>query len=443
MVDNTDLIPTMKAVISDVSELLAVQPVVACQLLMYFKWQKENIFNSYMSDGEKAVKDAGVYERSKCIIQNSNGAEQECQICMDDCSNENMMSMPCGHSFCLDCWEDFLKNMLSSGPSCIFTKCPQFGCNEVVTENEVGKVIPDSVSTYSSYILQDFVNRSGYSRCCPGPDCHRIATYQNGLSLFGNERKARVTCDTCHTSFCVKCGEEPHAPLTCSLSTQFKAKYEEASSTAGWLLSNTRACPKCKARIEKKGGCSRMRCQQCNYEFCWLCMGKWHGYSETRSGTYCKIAEERGDTLPDEDNDLRLLCMGRYKTHGDSQKLVLDMIPKLETAINKDPSDLNLDFLLDANLQLINSRRVLKNSFAFRLLMQVDDRQQERYEHDLHILEMLTEQFQEVTELISNELINLEEMTEHNMMIWGKMHPKLMKKIGERKDDIITKVRCM
>lgn len=439
MVDDDDLIPTMKTAISEVCELLAIQPVVACQLLMHFKWQKENLLNNYMSDGEKTIKAAGVYARSKGIDLNtrSNEGEQECLICMDDYTGENMMGMPCGHSFCLDCWKGFGQNMLSSGPSCIFTKCPQFGCKEAVTEDEVEKVMPDSMSKFSSYILQDFVNQSGYSRCCPGPNCHRIAKYKNGLFLFGNEQASSVTCDTCHTSFCVKCGQEPHAPLTCHLLTQFKTKYEEASSNANWILSNTRACPNCKSRIEKNSGCSRMMCQNCKYEFCWLCMGKWHGYNETGYGQFCRIAEERGNKLPVDDPGLHLLCMGRYKTHGDAQKLAIDLMPNLENAINTNPSSLDLDFLLSANDQLISSRCVLKNSFAFSLLMKVDDIQRERYDHDLHILETLTEQLQELTETCSKKLTNIE----------AQNSPQLLQKateyIGDKREDIITKVRCI
>lgn len=134
-----------------------------------------------------------------------------------------------------------------------------------------------------------------------------------------------------------------------------------------------------------------------------------------------------------DDPGLHLLCMGRYKTHGDAQKLAIDLMPNLENAINTNPSSLDLDFLLSANDQLISSRCVLKNSFAFSLLMKVDDIQRERYDHDLHILETLTEQLQELTETCSKKLTNIE----------AQNSPQLLQKateyIGDKREDIITK----
>jgi ariadne-1 len=42
-----------------------------------------------------------------------------------------------------------------------------------------------------------------------------------------------------------------------------------------WEVSNTKPCPRCKARIEKNGGCNHMTCQSCHHEFCWICGHRW------------------------------------------------------------------------------------------------------------------------------------------------------------------------
>ena len=35
---------------------------------------------------------------------------------------------------------------------------------------------------------------------------------------------------------------------------------------------DTKKCPKCAFRIEKKDGCNHMQCTACHTHFCWLCM---------------------------------------------------------------------------------------------------------------------------------------------------------------------------
>ena len=60
-----------------------------------------------------------------------------CQTCMEDVPVAETYAMSCGHSFCVDCWGGFLENALMDGPRCVYQKCPEFGCNELVTEKEV------------------------------------------------------------------------------------------------------------------------------------------------------------------------------------------------------------------------------------------------------------------------------------------------------------------
>jgi hypothetical protein len=35
---------------------------------------------------------------------------------------------------------------------------------------------------------------------------------------------------------------------------------------------NYKKCPRCSVIIEKNEGCNQMKCTNCNYEFCWLCL---------------------------------------------------------------------------------------------------------------------------------------------------------------------------
>ena len=36
--------------------------------------------------------------------------------------------------------------------------------------------------------------------------------------------------------------------------------------------STYKKCPQCRAIIEKNEGCNQMKCVNCDFEFCWLCL---------------------------------------------------------------------------------------------------------------------------------------------------------------------------
>lgn len=49
-----------------------------------------------------------------------------------------------------------------------------------------------------------------------------------------------------------------------------KVKREQKGWTQAWLTQHTKACPGCKARIQRIAGCNHMICTQCHRHFCWV-----------------------------------------------------------------------------------------------------------------------------------------------------------------------------
>ena len=43
-----------------------------------------------------------------------------------------------------------------------------------------------------------------------------------------------------------------------------------ASQSESWVTKNTKACPGCKAPIQKNGGCNHVTCTRCQGHFCWV-----------------------------------------------------------------------------------------------------------------------------------------------------------------------------
>lgn len=250
-----DIRPEMINRCKDVCEALGTSEAAAGVLLREFNWSKETLLEQFMSDSEKVLEKAGVYHR--CGHQkappDTTGEAKTCEICYEDVNK--MLCMPCGHGFCYDCWSDFCENAVEEGPSCVMKTCPEAGCKEVVTEEEMTEALgaaSPNLQKFKSFQLRSFVESNPLTRWCPGAGCERVAA---ALSTAAMESEGCVAhCDSCTCSFCLACGEEPHGPASCKDLKLWNEKCRNESETANWILANTKSCPKCHSRIEKNQG---------------------------------------------------------------------------------------------------------------------------------------------------------------------------------------------
>jgi len=417
MTSTTELYTVLIARVNEFAELFQLPQSVAHVLLRYARWNKERLCELYTSDPDKIVKDAGVAARhalgldttssdARCHYnqqpstgvmtrRQSSAQKRACDICFDDeYLPSDMIQMPCKHEFCLDCWKIFIATMMKDGHTCIRKTCPQDGCHELITEEEVAKIAPELLQKYQSYQLRSFVELNGTSRWCPGPGCERVAALctdtTGASSLQFTDSTIIATCDTCCTSFCLKCGEEPHAPLVCKYLSRWHEKCRNESETANWILTNTKACNRCSARIEKNQGCNHMTCQQCKHEFCWICMGDWVDHGATTGGYYrCNRFDQEDDggaAGPTDQSDAAkakreldryLHYYKRYHGHAEAQKFAKKQLKETEEWIMRlqETSDnstwTDVEFLKTANEQLVECRRVLKYTYCFAYYMPV------------------------------------------------------------------------
>ena len=108
---------------------------------------------------------------------------------------------------------------------------------------------------------------------CPFHNCESYA--------YKNENTNNVTCIENKHKFCFNCLEKWHDGEPC--------KTEPDSFFKQWEKSNNvKRCPNCKFFIEKAEGCNHMTCRNCNYEWCWLCGGKYNygHYQDFSSSCY-------------------------------------------------------------------------------------------------------------------------------------------------------------
>jgi len=426
MLSAEEIFPIMKMRVDEVSEVLGIPPSAAMVLMREYKWAKEHLFERFYSDPERTTTNAGVHARcqkyeyllsaskTKATRKSSRGkvSLKTCLICFqDDFSAEDMISMPCNHEFCRGCWRGFVEVMIGDGPTCVRKDCPAHGCSEVVTEEEVEQAAPELLSKYESFQVKSFVELSKESRWCTGPGCDRIAVCKQSTVTAG---AIVAVCDMCTTAFCIKCGEEPHAPITCRDLEKWNIKCRNESETANWILANTKSCPFCNSRIEKNQGCNHMTCQQCRKDFCWICLGKWSEHDANTGGYYrCnKFSEKESNDKSDvakakRELDRYLHYYKRFSAHAQAEKFARDQLRETETkmALLQERSVVatwvDVEFLKAANEQLVECRRVLKFSYAFAYYLSEDkekEMQKQRFEYHQEMLERFTEKLSELSE---------------------------------------------
>lgn len=424
MLPADELKPIMNNHVQEVVEVLGAPPSAAAILMREHKWAKERLFQSFFDNPEKVQGKCGVLAR--CQTSRTDGEEKtantaanrpsakrkHCEICLDEDGYDprEMIRMPCGHEFCESCWFGYVNNALDKGPLCVRETCPQAGCNELMTEEEVSRAAPDLLPKFEIYQLRSFVETYGMTRWCPGPGCEQVALAPGAGGVFADAGGV-AKCNKCETCFCLKCGEEPHAPVTCKDLAMWQEKCRNESETANWILANTKPCPKCSSRIEKNQGCNHMTCSSCKYEFCWICMGNWTEHGANTGGYYkCNKFDPSSDGEDQSDAakakrelDRYLHYYKRFHGHSQAQDFAKKSVKETEARMvllqeqNSETVWTDVEFLKTANEQLVDCRKVLKYTYAYAYYLEDCDKRS-RFEYHQEMLERFTENLSELSE---------------------------------------------
>lgn len=110
-----------------------------------------------------------------------------------------------------------------------------------------------------------------------------------------NSATMKMICPNCSIDICSNCYRRDHQTNKC----EEIADFEMVNFGKAIDVQN---CPNCKANVEKINGCHHMTCV-CNYEFCWLCNGKYNfnhynnEYSESETSMICPFRWRQEDVL--------------------------------------------------------------------------------------------------------------------------------------------------
>lgn len=335
-----------------------------------------------------------------CGAAASPGQEYICDVCTLAYPLPAMSGLQCGHLFCHECWDMYLKVMVVCEGRAQTISCPASARDIVVDETTVLELLrdPEVRQKYQHLITNSFVLDNPNLVWCPKPGCPN-AVLASKLEYYP------VQCD-CGHAFCFRCGRDPHLPILCKHLDLWLKKCDDDSETSNWIHVNTKECYRCHATIEKNGGCNHMVCTTCKAEFCWTCLGPWepHGSSWYHCNRFNESDSQQARGAQAKSRaalERYLFYFNRYANHLRSSKMehkLYDMAHHKMCELQQlSMSWIEAQFLKKAVDVLCQCRQTLRYTYAFAYYLKKNNHTQ-IFEDNQRDLEMATEKLSEYLE---------------------------------------------
>ncbi|KAL3578953.1 hypothetical protein D5086_020457 [Populus alba] len=359
-----------------IATVLSISKVAASILLRYYNWSVSKVHDEWFADEEKVRKAVGLLEEP--VVPFPDGREMTCGICFETYPSDRLLAAACGHPFCNSCWAGYISTAINDGPGCLMLRCPDPSCNAAVGQDMINLLTSDEDNEkHSRYFIRSYIEDNRKTKWCPAPGCDYAVDFIVGSGSYD------VTC-RCAYSFCWNCTEEAHRPVDCGTVAKWILKNSAESENMNWILANSKPCPKCKRPIEKNQGCMHITCTPpCKFEFCWLCLGAWSDHGERTGGFYAcnryETAKQEG--VYDEAEKRREMAKNslerythyyeRWATNQSSRQKALADLQQMQNVHLEKLSDIQcqpesqLKFIIEAWLQIVECRRVLKWTYAY------------------------------------------------------------------------------
>ena len=204
-----------------------------------------------------------VFERENENSNLSLNPSKICSICDNELTEEEYEhnKLQCEHISCDECWYKYLSSRITEAKVANI-KCFAYKCETDLTEEFINsKISKDDkiVQKFKEFTFKNEIMRSSNKKFCPFPGCDSYIERIN--------KEKYVECKNGHKC-CYICLKDWHGTAECD---------EELDKDFQLWKENKiiKRCPQCKFYTEKNEGCNHMTCAECQYQWCWLCEGKY------------------------------------------------------------------------------------------------------------------------------------------------------------------------
>ncbi|KAK1433117.1 hypothetical protein QVD17_10023 [Tagetes erecta] len=369
-----DLLQRQQQDVTQVTTVLSIPKDSACMMLVRYNWDVNTLNEAWFQDEAKVRGTVGLLDVDPSVKFPKTGKGfVDCGICFDSIRKCDTASCGCDHSYCKTCWKFYVATAIDDGPGCLNLRCPEPSCDAAVGLDMINVFATvEEKKRYHLFMLRTYVEVNKKIKWCPGPGCEYAIEFDDDVDMGSYD----VSC-LCKYGFCWKCMEDAHRPLDCETVGKWVLKNNAEAENTNWILAYTKPCPKCKRSIEKNHGCMHMTCRApCGFQFCWLCLGPYVGHD----GRACNAYAKEGGHVPEAERQREMAKKAierythyyeRWAANEKSRKQALSDLHKIETvdlkklSLNYRQPETQLQFIVDAWLQIVECRRVLKWTYAY------------------------------------------------------------------------------
>ena len=152
-----------------------------------------------------------------------------------------------GHEFCVQCWSSHVLVQVKEGQA-HYLGCPGYRCGERLPVTWAPVLLhqhSELVTQLRDRRVRRPVDCSLRMRWCRRPECGHAIRFEAtaALSATGSSTEGlphTMVCNGCGTSFCDRCEDVGHAPCSCAVWAQWKAKVAEEMQAADHLKAGLR-----------------------------------------------------------------------------------------------------------------------------------------------------------------------------------------------------------